>query len=78
VLFRSKLSDTTTHRDERSGLTYRFNVYKKINKCVNCAMLLTDNDKKYCDTCIKSVNLCQVCNDEMNMSSQVCSRCVRK
>jgi len=73
-----KLSDTTTHRDERSGLTYRFNVYKKINKCVNCAMLLTDNDKKYCDTCIKSVNLCQVCNDEMNMSSQVCSRCVRK
>lgn len=63
--------------DVKSDLAYSFNVYQKQNKCVICAALLANNNI-YCDTCIKNVNLCQVCNDEMNMSSQICSRCVRK
>lgn len=76
-----QLIDKSELYTDKSGLRYHFDTYEKVRKCVKCTtnrLYTTTSSILFCETCIKDVNLCQICNDEIEMSSQICSRCMRK
>ena len=72
----SLVFESETVKDTKSGLRYTFKTYERTIKCLICCK--SDNNSLYCSQCIKHINFCQTCKDEIDMTSQMCSRCVRK